>query len=144
VNMHVACHVRMADARAMAVRCYLQNRSPAVTWARGRVGALRLSAGGVTLAGMTAQPVSAGDPEDPAAILGLLPERWHEEFLAEYRHALEVAREVRRWPFLAELLHRWHLRAVAYSDPEFSAAVREARDARPEDLIPVPGWPARQ
>jgi Family of unknown function (DUF6247) len=93
---------------------------------------------------MTAQPVSAGDPEDPAVILGLLPERWHEEFLAEYRVALEAAREVRRWPFLAELLHRWHLRAVAYSDPEFSTAVREARDARPEDLIPVPGWPARQ
>jgi hypothetical protein len=104
---------------------------------------LRPPAGQVILAGMPAQPISAGVPEDPAAILGLLPERWHEEFLAEYRQALEAAREVRRWPFLAELLHRWHLRAVAYSDPEFSAAVREARDARPEDLIPVPGWPAR-
>jgi hypothetical protein len=103
-----------------------------------------LSAGGVTVEGMTAQPVSAGDPTDPAAILELLPERWHEQFLAEYRVALEAAREVRRWPFLAELLHRWHLRAIAYSDPEFSTAVREARDARPEDLIPVPGWPARQ
>ena len=104
----------------------------------------RLSAGGVTLAGMTAQPVSAGDPEDPAAILGLLPERWHEEFLAEYRLALEAAREVRRWPFLAELLHRWHLRAVAYSDPEFWAAAREARDARPEELHPLPGLADRR
>lgn len=103
-----------------------------------------LSAGGVTLAGMTAQPDSEGDSETPAAILGLLPQQWHGEFLAEYRQALEAAREVRRWPFLAELLHRWRLRAIAYSDPEFSAAVREARDARPEGLIPVPGWPARQ
>jgi Family of unknown function (DUF6247) len=93
---------------------------------------------------MTAQPVSAGGPEDPGAILALLPAQWHGEFLAEYRQALEAAREVRRWPFLAELLHRWHLRAIAYSDPDFSAAVREARDASPEDLIPVPGWPARQ
>jgi hypothetical protein len=93
---------------------------------------------------MTAQPVGAGDREDPVAILGLLPERWHEEFLTEYRQALEAAREVRRWPFLAELLHRWHMRAVAYSNPEFGAAVREARDASPEDLIPVPGWSARQ
>jgi uncharacterized protein DUF6247 len=98
----------------------------------------------VILAGVTAQPISAGDPEDPEAILGLLPERWHEQFLSEYREALEAAREVRRWPFLAELLHRWHLRAIAYSDPEFSTAVREARDARAEDLIPVPGWLARQ
>lgn len=77
-------------------------------------------------------------------ILGLLPEPWHEQSLAEYRQALEAAREVRRWPFLAEPLNRWHLRAIAYSDPEFSIAVREARDARPEELIPVPGWPARQ
>lgn len=66
---------------------------------------------------MTARPEGAGNPEDPAAILGLLPERWHEEFLAEYLQALEAAREVCRWPFLAELLHRWHLRATAYSDP---------------------------
>jgi Family of unknown function (DUF6247) len=89
------------------------------TWRQEQ--ALRPSAGGVTPAGMTAQPVSAGDPEDPAAILGLLPERWHEEFLAEYRQALEAAREVRRWPFLAELLHRWRLRVIAYSDPELRA-----------------------
>jgi len=36
-------------------------------------------------------------------------------------------------------LHRWHLRAVAYSDPGFSAAAQAAREARPEDLTPVPG-----
>ena len=66
-------------------------------------------------------------------ILGLLPEPWHEQSPAEYRQALEAAREVRRWPFLAEPLNRWHLRAIAYSDPEFSIAVREARDARPEE-----------
>ena len=56
---------------------------------------------------MAARPVSAGDPEDPAAIRGLLPERWHEQFLAEHREALEAAREVRPGPFLGELLHRW-------------------------------------
>jgi Phosphatidylethanolamine-binding protein len=33
---------------------------------------------------------------------------------------------------------------VPLATPEFSTAVCEARDARPEDLIPVPGWPARQ
>jgi hypothetical protein len=34
VLQHREGHVCMADARAMAVRCYL-NRSPAVTWAPG-------------------------------------------------------------------------------------------------------------
>ena len=63
---------------------------------------------------------------------------------AEARRALITGLTGQDGSFLAELLHRWHLRAVAYSDPEFSTAVREARDARPEDLIPVPGWPARQ
>lgn len=95
-------------------------------------------------AGMSAQPVHRPDPEDPGEILRVLPERWHAEFLAEYRAALEGAREVRHWPQLPALLHRWHLRAVAYSDPEFWAAAREARDAQPEDLHPVPGLPDRR
>jgi hypothetical protein len=82
---------------------------------------------------MTAQSVSAGDPEDPAAILELLPERWHEQFLAEYRAALEAAREVRRWPYLAELLHRWRLRAIAYSTR--SSAPRCARQETPGPRI---------
>ena len=30
--------------------------------------------------------------------------------------------------------------APAYSDPEFDAAAQAARRARPEDLVPLPGW----
>jgi hypothetical protein len=88
---------------------------------------------------MSAQPIRDAGPADPAGILELLPASWHAEFLAEYRAALEDAQEVRHWPQLAALLRRWQLRAIAYSDPDFEAAMQEARDARPEDLIPVHG-----
>jgi hypothetical protein len=93
---------------------------------------------------VTAQSVHGPDPDDPGEILRILPARWHEQFLGEYRAALDAAREVRRWPQLSKLLRRWHLRAIAYADPGFETAAQEARDARPGDLTPVPGWSARQ
>ena len=60
------------------------------------------------------------------------------EFAGEYRDALDAARDMQHWAELRAMLHRWHLRAVAYADPEFWAAAREARDAQPGDLHPVP------
>lgn len=91
---------------------------------------------------MTAQPVyDAPDPDDPAEILRRLPARWHSQFLAEYRAALDAAREVQQWQRLRALLHRWRLRATAYSDPEFERSAQAARRARPEELTTVPGWP---
>jgi hypothetical protein len=99
---------------------------------------------GGTVASMSAQPLSRPDPEDPAEILALLPERWHAEFVGEYQEALAAARDMQHWAELPALLHRWRLRAVAYSDPEFWAAARDARDARPEELHPVPGLADRQ
>lgn len=88
---------------------------------------------------MSAQP--SGEPgwDGPAEILEVLPQRWHDQFLDEYRAALDAARDVRQWRHLGELLNRWRLRATAYSDPGFDAAAGAARDARPEDLYPVPG-----
>lgn len=88
---------------------------------------------------MSAQPASEPGWDGPAEILALLPQRWHEQFLSEYRAALEAAHDVRRWRYLAEMLNRWRLRATAYSDPGFEAAAQVARDARPEDLTAVPG-----
>ena len=64
---------------------------------------------------MTAQPIHEPAPDDPAGILQRLPLRWHAQFLTEYRAALDAAREVRRWPQLSDLLHRWRLRASAYA-----------------------------
>ncbi|MFI0447005.1 DUF6247 family protein [Actinomadura sp. 6N118] len=95
---------------------------------------------------MSAQPLHEPDPAgpaDPREILRLLPERWHGQFLAEYRAALDAAHEVWQWQQLREVLHRWSLRAAAYSDPEFDTAAEQARHARPEDLTPLPGWATR-
>lgn len=90
---------------------------------------------------MTAEPLPPQpDPDDPAHTLALLPNRWHEQFLAEYRSGLVAAREVGQWPQLRALLHRWRLRATAYADPGFAIAADAARRARPEALVPLPGW----
>lgn len=89
---------------------------------------------------MTAESAFRPDPDDPTEILALLAPRWHEQFLAEYRAALNAAHEVRQWPRLRAMLHRWRLRATAYTDPGFDDAAQAARDARPEDLVPLPGW----
>ena len=64
---------------------------------------------------MSAQPASEPGWHGPAEILALLPQRCHEQFLGEYRAALEAAHDVRRWRHLAGLLSRWRLRALAYS-----------------------------
>lgn len=81
------------------------------------------------------------DPDDPAEILRRLPARWQGQFLGEYRAGLDAAREVQQWHRLRDLLHRWRLRAAAYSDPEFERSAQVARDARPEELTTLPGWP---
>ena len=93
---------------------------------------------------MTAQPITRPDPEDPAEILALLPERWHAQFADEYRDALDAARDMQHWAELRAMLHRRHLRAVAYADPGFWAAAREARDAQPGELHSVPALANRQ
>lgn len=96
---------------------------------------------------MTAQPMQSS-PEDPSEILRLLPAKWHEQFLAEYHGALDAAHEVWRFQQLREVLHLWRLRAVAYSDPGFEAALEAARDDRSDEFVPaeqvIPGWPDRQ
>jgi Family of unknown function (DUF6247) len=55
---------------------------------------------------VSAERASEPGRSGPAEILGLLPERWHEQFLGEYRAALEDAWDVRQWRNLAQLLHR--------------------------------------
>src|ERR1700684_2499243 len=46
---------------------------------------------------MSAQPIREADPDDPAEILRVLPERWHTQFAGEYHDALETARDMRHW-----------------------------------------------
>ncbi|WP_248961708.1 DUF6247 family protein [Sphaerisporangium perillae] len=95
---------------------------------------------------MTAEPLhDAGD--DPAEILRVLPETWHEQFLGEYHRALDAAHEVWRFHQLRDLLHVWRLRAVAFSNPDFESAAQAARERRSEEFVPaenvIPGWNGR-
>jgi hypothetical protein len=46
---------------------------------------------------MSARPVHDTDPDDPAKILGLLPTQWRGQFAAEYRDALDAARDMQHW-----------------------------------------------
>ncbi|MGI9007478.1 MAG: DUF6247 family protein [Streptosporangiaceae bacterium] len=78
---------------------------------------------------MSAQPVLEHDPDDPTEILRALPERFREQFLAEYRAAIQAAWQVEGYRALHELLRLWRLRAVAYSDPESEAGLAEMREA---------------
>ncbi|MGQ0466881.1 MAG: DUF6247 family protein [Sporichthyaceae bacterium] len=77
---------------------------------------------------MTAQPAfDEPGPDDPAQILRILPAEFHAQFRSEYADAVEKARRPEAYAALAELLRLWHLRALAYTDPEYAdrlAAVR--------------------
>ena len=101
---------------------------------------------------MSAQPIVEPDPDDPVEILRVLPGRFHEQFLADYRAAAAAAREPEAYRQLHSLLRLWRLRAVMYSAPGFDEARAEAREAAQsgrsrETSVPiediVPDWPER-
>lgn len=95
---------------------------------------------------MTAEPLHhEPDPEDPVEILRILPKPWHPQFHTEYQAAATAAvHDIARWRQMRDLLHRWRLRALAYSHPEFIRSAHQAAHARPEDLTPLPGWQDRR
>ncbi|WP_285707087.1 DUF6247 family protein [Microtetraspora sp. NBRC 16547] len=77
---------------------------------------------------MSAQPVHEDDPQDPQTILWGLPERERDEFLRQYRAAVEAARDdVAQYAALRLLLHRWSLVVVAANQPGYYEAVRDAK-----------------
>jgi hypothetical protein len=100
---------------------------------------------------MSAQPVQEYDPDDPVEILRVLPERFHEQFLAEYSTAAEGAQRVEGYRALHDLLRLWRLTAIAYSDPGFGSRLEQVRAAvRAGSLkgtVPIediaPDWPGR-
>lgn len=90
---------------------------------------------------MTALPLPNPDPDDPAEILRVLPDRYAQYFCAEYAEALELARDPAQFPALRALLHHWRLRALMYSQPGYeqrSATAREAaRTGDWGDVVPL-------
>jgi len=78
---------------------------------------------------VTAQSAHEYDPDDPVEILRVLPGQFHEQFLAEYDAAAANARSPEHYHELHRLLRLWRLRAAAYSDPGYEAALEALRDA---------------
>ena len=78
---------------------------------------------------MTALPAEPArdDPLDPQRILGDLPAAERATFLAQYRRAVDRARDPAGWGELRRLLRLWSLRAVAVSQPGFAEAREAAR-----------------
>ena len=99
---------------------------------------------------MTAQSAPEYDPDDPVEIMRVLPNRSHEQFLAEYDAAVTGARRPEHYRELHQLLRLWRLRAVTYADPGFAArlaAVQDAastgrREGTPIEEV-VPDWAER-
>lgn len=90
---------------------------------------------------MSAEPVQAEDPNDPAVILRDLPEQERGEFLRQYHEAIDAAHDPAGYRRLQQLLHVWRLTVIATSRPgyyEELAAVRDgsARTTPAEDAIP--------
>lgn len=93
---------------------------------------------------MAAHPSPTQDPDDPTEILRVLPDRYHDEFLAEYTAAVDTARRPQHYRELRQLLWLWRLRAVAYADPGYDDRMAAARDAGAEEFTPaeqvLPSW----
>jgi Family of unknown function (DUF6247) len=76
---------------------------------------------------LPADPPQEDDPLDPERILRSLPERERETFLAEYRRAVDEARDPARWSELRRFLRLWAWRAVAVAEPGYYEARDRAR-----------------
>ncbi|MBB4931364.1 hypothetical protein F4561_002184 [Lipingzhangella halophila] len=85
---------------------------------------------------------------DPQRILAALPEREHEQFLAEYRAAAETAmHDPAQWGHLRRVLHVWRMKSVACNTPGFYQRRAEAANPGPDTVVPagevMPGWNER-
>jgi Family of unknown function (DUF6247) len=93
---------------------------------------------------MTAQPVE--DPSDPLVILRDLPERERDEFLRQYRAAVDAAHDPAGYEQLRRLLHLWSLAVVATNQPGYYDEIATVR-ARTSPTTPiadiVPDWSER-
>jgi hypothetical protein len=76
------------------------------------------------------------DPLDPARILQESPERERENFLSQYREALDGARDPAGWKHLRRVLRMWSWMVIAASQP----GQYEAREQVPWTM--TPDWSA--
>jgi hypothetical protein len=73
-----------------------------------------------------AQVEGEREPDDPYVILQVLPQEYHEWFLADYRRALREAYPAEGFLALQRMLRQWRKRAEWYSDPAYQEQMHEA------------------
>jgi hypothetical protein len=78
------------------------------------------------------------EPYDPHEILKVLPGRYHDWFLADYRGALRAAYPAEGFLALTRMLRKWRLRAEKYAGEDYQrdlglAQVARANKTRPEN-----------
>jgi hypothetical protein len=95
---------------------------------------------------MSAEPAQVEDPDDPEVILRRLPEREREEFLRQYREAVDGAHDPAGYRWLRQVLHAWQLTVIATTQAgyyEELAAIRNGTArTRPAQEV-IPDWDER-
>jgi len=84
---------------------------------------------------LPADPPQHQDPLDPERILRELPERERENFLSQYREALEGARDPAGWKHLRRVLRLWSWMAVAARQPGHYEAREQALAGTGEGML---------
>jgi hypothetical protein len=89
---------------------------------------------------MSAGPVQAEDPNDPEVILRDLPEQEREEFLRQYRPAVDGAHDRAGYRRLRQFLHAWRLAVIATGEAGYYEELEAVRIGtactRPADIRP--------
>jgi hypothetical protein len=75
------------------------------------------------------------DPLDPERILRELPEQERENFLSQYREALDGARDPAGWKHLRRVLRLWSWMVVAASQPGYYEAREQALAGTGEGML---------
>jgi Family of unknown function (DUF6247) len=83
----------------------------------------------------TACRSAAPSPLDPERILRELPERERENFLSQYREALDGARDPAGWKHLRRVLRLWSWMVVAANQPGYYEAREQALAGTGEGMI---------
>jgi hypothetical protein len=95
---------------------------------------------------MSAEPVQAEDPNDPAVILRDLPARERAQFLRQYREAVDAAHDPASYQQLQRLLHVWRLTVIAAGQPGYYEVLEAVRGGTartiPADEA-IPHWQER-
>jgi hypothetical protein len=95
---------------------------------------------------MSAEPVYAGDPDDPEVILRDLPERERAEFLRQYHEAVDAAHDPAGYRRLRSLLRAWRLTVAATRQPGYYEELRAVQDGTARTTAAdeaIPGWQER-